>query len=38
MLQNFAAEILTSDKDELELNHVKSILVKAGGANYGVGK
>ncbi|KAL9974781.1 hypothetical protein ACROYT_G011864 [Oculina patagonica] len=38
VIQNFAAEILTSDKDELELNHVKALLVKAGGANYGVGK
>jgi len=37
-LQNFAAEISTSDKEELELNHVKELVVKAGGANYGSAK
>lgn len=36
--QNFAAEILTSDPDELSHEHVKAVLVKAGGANYGTGK
>ena len=37
-LQNFAAEILTGDPDELSYEHVKTVLVKAGGANYGTGK
>lgn len=37
-LQNFAAEILTSDPEELKHDHVKQILVKAGGANYGTGQ
>lgn len=37
-LQNFAAEIFTSHKEELQFDHVKQILVKAGGANYGTGK
>ncbi|XP_020623061.1 coactosin-like protein, partial [Orbicella faveolata] len=38
VIQNFAAEISTSDKEELELNHVKELVVKAGGANYGSAK
>mmetsp|Transcript_77612 Transcript_77612/g.122460 ORF Transcript_77612/g.122460 Transcript_77612/m.122460 type:complete len:141 (-) Transcript_77612:432-854(-) len=37
-IQNFAAEIFTSHKEELQFDHVKQILVKAGGANYGTGK
>jgi len=37
-IQNFAAEILTSDPEELKYDHVKQILVKAGGANYGTGQ
>lgn len=37
-LQNFAAEILTGDPEELSYDHVKAVLVKAGGANYGTGK
>jgi len=38
IIQNFATEILTGDKDELEMKHIKELLVKAGGANYGTGK
>lgn len=38
VIQNFAAEILTGDPDELSYEHVKTVLVKAGGANYGTGK
>lgn len=38
VIQNFAVEILTSDLEELTYDHVKAVLVKAGGANYGTGK
>lgn len=31
-------EILANDPEELDFDHVKSVLVKAGGANYGTGK
>ncbi|XP_031552668.1 coactosin-like protein [Actinia tenebrosa] len=38
VLKNFAVEILTGEKDELELEHVKKVVQKAGGANYGTGQ
>lgn len=38
LLQAFAVEILANDPEELDFDHVKSVLVKAGGANYGTGK
>lgn len=38
VVQNFAVEILANDPEELDFDHVKSVLVKAGGANYGTGK
>lgn len=38
IIQNFATEILASDPEELEMNNVKALVVKAGGANYGTGK
>lgn len=38
VVQNFAVEILTSDTEELDYDHVKSAVAKAGGANYGTGK
>jgi hypothetical protein len=31
-------EIQTSDPAELEESHIKAILLKAGGANYGTGQ
>jgi hypothetical protein len=37
VLQNYALEIQTSDIHELKECHIKSLLVKAGGANYGTG-
>jgi len=37
IFQNFAIEIQTSDLHELKEDHIKSLLVKAGGANYGTG-
>jgi len=37
ILKNYALEIQTSDIHELEEQHIKSLLVKAGGANYGTG-
>ena len=37
-LQNFAVEIFTSHEEDLQFDHVKQTLVKAGGANYGTGK
>lgn len=37
VLQNFALEIQTSDLAELEEDHIKGLLLKAGGANYGTG-
>lgn len=38
IIQSFAVEVLTSDKSELGYDHVKGLVVKAGGANYGTGK
>ncbi|XP_058967632.1 coactosin-like protein [Pocillopora verrucosa] len=38
VVQAFAVEILANDPEELDFDHVKSVLVKAGGANYGTGK
>lgn len=38
IIQNFATEILASDPEELKLDNVKALVVKAGGANYGTGK
>jgi len=35
--QNYAIEIQTSDIHDLKEDHIKSLLVKAGGANYGTG-
>jgi len=37
VFQNFALEIQTSDIHELTEDHIKSLLIKAGGANYGTG-
>lgn len=37
-IQNFAVEIFTSHEEDLQFDHVKQTLVKAGGANYGTGK
>jgi hypothetical protein len=37
VLQNFALEIQTSDLHELDEEHIKGLVVKAGGANYGTG-
>jgi len=37
IVKNFAIEIQTSDLSELNEHHIKSLLVKAGGANYGTG-
>jgi len=37
VLQNFAVEIQTSDIHDLNEDHIRSALVKAGGANYGMG-
>lgn len=37
VFQNFAIEIQTSDIYELSENHIKGLLIKAGGANYGTG-
>ncbi|XP_032232708.1 coactosin-like protein isoform X2 [Nematostella vectensis] len=38
VLQNFAVEIQADDKSELQYDHVKSVVQKAGGANYGTGQ
>jgi hypothetical protein len=38
VIQNFAVEIQTSDPAELEEGHIKAMLLKAGGANYGTGQ
>jgi len=37
ILKSYALEIQTSDRSELEADHIKALLVKAGGANYGTG-
>jgi len=37
VVKNFAIEIQTSDLSELKEDHIKSLLLKAGGANYGTG-
>ncbi len=36
--QSFAVEILTSERDDLTEEAVKSLITKAGGAAYGTGK
>eukprot|EP00918_Siedleckia_nematoides_P107314 GHVU01234040.1.p1 GENE.GHVU01234040.1~~GHVU01234040.1.p1 ORF type:complete len:160 (+),score=21.97 GHVU01234040.1:56-481(+) len=38
IIQNFAVEIQTSEKDELSHEFIKSEVMKAGGANYGTGQ
>ncbi|ESO07183.1 hypothetical protein HELRODRAFT_98567 [Helobdella robusta] len=35
--KSYAIEIQTSERSELELDHIKKALDKVGGANYGVG-
>lgn len=35
VLQNFAAEIMASEKSDVRFEEVKAKVVKAGGANYG---
>jgi hypothetical protein len=37
ILKSFALEIQTSDPAEIEENHLREALIKAGGANYGTG-
>jgi hypothetical protein len=37
VLQSYALEIQTSDIHDLKEDHIKSALIKAGGANYGTG-
>nr|KAG5704488.1 hypothetical protein BaRGS_003799 [Batillaria attramentaria] len=37
VIRSFATEIMTSDADELSIDHVKDALQRAGGANYGTG-
>jgi len=37
VFQNFAIEIQTSDRHDLKEDHIRSAVVKAGGANYGTG-
>lgn len=36
--RNFAVEILANEKSELNYKHIKAVVVKAGGANYGTGR
>ncbi|KXJ18508.1 coactosin-like protein [Exaiptasia diaphana] len=38
VLKNFAIEISTGEKHELELEEVRAAVRKAGGANYGTGQ
>jgi len=37
IVKSFAIEIQTSDLSELNEDHIKAMLLKAGGANYGTG-
>lgn len=37
VLQNFAVEIQTSDVSEINEDNIRSLMLKAGGANYGTG-
>eukprot|EP00123_Amoebidium_parasiticum_P000880 comp11795_c0_seq1/m.6405 comp11795_c0_seq1/g.6405 ORF comp11795_c0_seq1/g.6405 comp11795_c0_seq1/m.6405 type:complete len:143 (-) comp11795_c0_seq1:444-872(-) len=37
VVQNFAAELLGSEKSDVTFNEVKTKVLKAGGANYGTG-
>lgn len=38
LLQNFAVELLFDDIHEVKLDKIRSEVVRAGGANYGVGR
>lgn len=38
IITSFAAEITADNKGEVELNVVRELLLKAGGANYGTGQ
>ena len=35
--QSFAVEILANDLHDVKFDHVKQLIMKAGGANYGTG-
>lgn len=37
VLQSFAVEINSTEIDELDENHIRTVIQKAGGANYGTG-
>jgi hypothetical protein len=37
VVTNFAVEVIASEIDELSENEIRSLIVKAGGANYGTG-
>lgn len=37
-LKNFAVEIAAEDKSDLDIEEIRKLVVKAGGANYGSGR
>ncbi|XP_067651555.1 coactosin-like protein [Haliotis asinina] len=38
VIQNFAVEIMTSERDEIQIDYITDEVKKAGGANYGTGQ
>lgn len=36
-IKSFAVEVVTDEREETEENHIRDLLQKAGGANYGTG-
>ncbi len=38
IVNNFAVEVAAEDRGDLDIEEIRNLVVKAGGANYGSGK